>query len=101
MEDQVYIQRRYTAVDPYGTFNDAIVLLEADYKLLTQREIDDTKAARLASWKKSIDDAKLIPPPTKGELLTKVVSELAETIKKVDELTAEKAKLEAEIGGGK
>lgn len=99
--DQIYIQYRFTIQDPYGTFNDAIVLPRSDYDLLKQADIDSIKAARLASWKKAIDDAKLIPPPTKQEQLDEVIDDLAEINKKVTELTSQKTDLEAQIGGGK
>lgn len=93
--DQVFIQHRFTLSDSYGVFSDAIVLPKAEYDLLSAKNITDTKAARLLGWKKAIDDAKLLPSPTKAEQLSKVTSELTELTKKVDDLTLQKQQLEA------
>ncbi len=96
--DAIYIQRRFTIQDPYGTFNDAITLLQADYNLLTQKQIDDTKVARLAAWKAAIDAAKTAPP-------IDIDKAILDTQAQIDLLTAQKttylAQKTAQAGGGK
>lgn len=100
--DQIFTQLRFTIVDPiYGTFQDAIVLLQTDYNLLTPKQITDTKTARLAGWKKAIDDAKLIPSPTKQQQLDQVIADLADFTQRVTDLTNQKNDLQTQIGGGK
>lgn len=59
MEDQVFIQHRFTITEDDKTYSDAIVLPIDEYNALTSKQIETLKQDRFDNWKTAIST----PPP--------------------------------------
>lgn len=89
MADQIFIQRRFTITQGDQTLQDAIVLPEAEYNALSDKDIENLKQERFNNWQEVIKNP---PPPEKEPSKEEVIASLDEQI---SSLTQQKESLEA------
>lgn len=91
MEDQIFIQRRFSFTTKTGIiFNDALILLLNDYNLLSEDEIDQIKNDRFNLWQQQIAN-QLSTPEVPPEVEILIVNE------EISDLQTRKTFLQSEI----
>lgn len=63
MDDQIFIQIRFTIEQDGLVLKDALIMPQSDFNTLTEQQITDMKQARFDAWKLSIQT----PPPDQND----------------------------------
>ena len=86
-EESVYIQVRFTFKQAGYEYHDALYFTEAEYKSISQKEIDDMKQARFDAWLQVVQNPPLAAVPTLEELEAhklELEKQLAEVITEIE-----------------
>lgn len=95
MNDQIYIQHRFTIKQGDQQLQDAIVLPQEEYNKLTAEDIETQKQERFNSWIDSINN----PPPESVLSKAEQIAQIDKDIASLDEQKALLVSQKAELGG--
>lgn len=98
MEDQVFIQHRFTLIKDGLTLVDAIVLPQADYEKLMSTDISSIKEERFDNFKELLTN-----PPKEEEVpleiqLQVVSDQIDDLTSQLDALTLQQQTLQEQVG---
>lgn len=93
MNDQIFIQHRFSVERGGQTLQDAIVLPKEDYEKLSPEEIEAQKEERFTNWQIAINTPQEVVEPTKEDLEAQQVS----IDQQIESLQSQKVELSSKL----
>ena len=90
----LFIQDRFIIEKDGISLSDALILPKSEYESLSKGQIETLKQERFQAHKERLENPPIIPEPSKEEVL-------ADVVRQIETLQAQKTELEKEIPKGK
>lgn len=97
MDDQIFIQHRFTIEKDGQKLTDALVLPKDEYEKLTPEDIEKTKQERFDNWLYAVTHPPVVEEPSEEEKLQQIESDLQSLEEQKMILTSQKAELQTAI----
>jgi hypothetical protein len=104
-KEEIRVQVKFSEDTVYGTFNDALYFTQDEFKVLSQKDLDLLKKAKLDAWiYEKEHPAPVIPPDPKDLIRARIQEQIndlsyqqVELEVKLQTIVSKKEKLEAQL----